>query len=150
MLYASVELVAHFWGIDRRANGDDLCPRHPFTPLVQFGYLGAASHDLKGVTFAGKISGIDDALTAVDGCREFPSHHLPQQFERKWPIGLVTPGLEHRTDIPVFMKVLMVFTVSVFALQNHIRWMKAPNSKQNFQGDIAPSCLDDPYSVQMV
>ncbi len=66
LLYASVELVAQFWGIDRCANGDDLGPRRTFAPLVQFGYLGAASHDLKGVTFTGKVGSIDDALTAVN------------------------------------------------------------------------------------
>ena len=46
--------------------------------------------------------------------------------------------------------VVMLFPVGVIVPRNNIHWIKAPNSKQDFQGDIAARCLDDPYSVQIV
>ena len=47
---------------------------------------------------------------------------------------------------------MMVFVVVavVLLLCNHMGWIEASNSKQYFQGDVAPRGLDDPYSAQMM
>ncbi len=60
---ASIELVAQFLGIDRRANGDNLRAWRPLAPLVQFKDLGPASHCLQGETLVRGVRGENDALT---------------------------------------------------------------------------------------
>ncbi len=45
---------------------------------------------------------------------------------------------------------LVVVNVGVFMFQHHIRRVEAPNSKQDFQRDVAPDGLNDPYPVQML
>ena len=95
LLDARLEAIAQHLCIDLRADSHNLCARRTLAPPIQLADLGSSSHDLQGETFVRVVSGVDDALASVNGCRQFPSHHLAQRFERERPIGFEAPPFKH-------------------------------------------------------
>ena len=75
-----------------------------------------AANYLQGKSFAGDVSGMENALAGVNGRWNLPPHHLAQGIRRKRPIRPTAPRVEHAAGgpVPVIVTVLATINVGIF------------------------------------